>query len=504
MTCNETETVVIGSGFGGSVAASRLAEAGVKVTVLERGPWWDTIPVRSMGIERRTPFPRGFRLFTHSIRSLYHPLAPWGRTRLNRHGLFELYLSKGMEVVCASGVGGGSHVYSAVHRRPAAPDYWDRWTDDLSEETMSLHYDSFIKRVGSTKPGPDNRPPHTAPIAYANDKNFEAAVPNVDVRVGFLLPEDPANPRLVTTDAGVQRQEADYSSGDHGFLGAPSGAKSSMDIVYLASALRKGLTIEDLCEVIAIERIAEVGRRFQVHYYDHRTRRRGTIKADNVLVGAGTMNSLRLMLESRDRYHGLQGMPDLGRRFSGNGDIRGFWDLNEHRVDFTQGLPSKGAAVLRDAAEPRIAIGRNNMPSVSSYPFPRFIRDRLKRGLVVSGMGADAGDGVASLRGSRFDIHFDPANSPIYGKIHDTMMEMARLSGRKIYASRRPSTVHPMGGACVGRPSEGGVIGADGQVHGIPGLYVIDAAAFPAPTASPPTMTIGAWSENVAYRFLHR
>ncbi len=58
---DRAHTVVIGSGFGGSVAAARLAEAGVDVLLLERGPWWDTVPTRSMGIEARTPLPRARR-----------------------------------------------------------------------------------------------------------------------------------------------------------------------------------------------------------------------------------------------------------------------------------------------------------------------------------------------------------------------------------------------------------------------------------------------------------
>lgn len=501
MTPDGTDAIVIGSGFGGSVTAARLAEAGVKVTLVERGPWWDTVPTRSMGIADRTPFPRGWRLFSHSVRSVYHPLAPWGRTRFNRKGLFELYLSKGMEIVCSSGVGGGSHVYSAVHRRPAAPDYWDGLCDDLSETSMAVHYEQFIARMGSDKPGPHNRPPHTAAETYRNDPQFEAAVPKVDVRVGFLFPEDKDNPRQVTTEAGVERWETDYRTGDHGFLGAPSGSKSSVDLVYLAPALKQGLMVRDLCEVISIARVSETGMRFEVRLFDHKARRHQVLRAANVFVGAGTMNTLRLLLESRDVYRGLEGMPDLGRRFSGNGDIRGFWDLNALGKDYTQGMPSKGAVILRGTKPPAIAIGRNNMPSVDAYPFPAAVRERMKRGLVVSGMGADAMDGVASIRNGKFHVSFDPANSPIYQQIFDSMQEMARRSGRRIYASRRPSTVHPMGGACVGGADRGGVVGSDGQVHGVPGLFVVDAAAFPAPIAAPPTMSIGAWAENVAARF---
>ena len=75
------EVVVIGSGFGGSVAAARIAEAGARVILLERGPWWDTVPTRSMNIECRTPLPRGWRLYTNFLRPLNHPHLPRGRIK---------------------------------------------------------------------------------------------------------------------------------------------------------------------------------------------------------------------------------------------------------------------------------------------------------------------------------------------------------------------------------------------------------------------------------------
>ena len=140
------------------------------------------------------------------------------------------------------------------------------------------------------------------------------------------------------------------------------------------------------------------------------------------------------------------------------------------------------------------------MPSIDSYPIPKKWRERLKRGLVVSSMGIDAMDGVVSLKDGKLAIDFHPENSPVFARIYDTMQEMARLSGRKVYVGKRPSTVHPMGGACVGRLEEGGVVDAGGEVHGAPGLYVADSAALPAPVGAPPTQTIGAWAENVAKR----
>ena len=72
--------VVIGSGFGGSVSASRLVDAGIDVTLLERGPWRDSIPVKHAGIEERKPLPRNGGLLS-VLRSINLPFGP--RERLN-------------------------------------------------------------------------------------------------------------------------------------------------------------------------------------------------------------------------------------------------------------------------------------------------------------------------------------------------------------------------------------------------------------------------------------
>lgn len=59
-----------------------------------------------------------------------------------------------------------------------------------------------------------------------------------------------------------------------------------------------------------------------------------------------------------------------------------------------------------------------------------------------------------------------------------------------------PSTAHVLGGACIGATADSGVIGTDHQVHGYPGLYVVDGAAISANPGVNPSLSITAMAER--------
>jgi len=501
-TTTNSDVIVIGSGFGGSVCAARLAEAGFTVTLLERGPWRDTVPVRSMGITRRSPFPRGWQLCTRLFRNLGGNRVPGNRVRLNKHGLFEMFFAKGTHIACSSGVGGGSHVYSAVNVRPLVDDYWEGHNEAISDLIMSRHYDAVLERMGSVTPLADHCIPNTSAERYRDSDFLEAAAPPPDPRLGYLLPEDPLKPTTVTDENGIERQEVDYNSGDDGFLGSPGGGKTTLDCVYLAPAMKHGLTVRDLCEVRGIVRQGDGAARYRVEFTDHHEGTDTVAEADHVILAAGTVNTLRILLQSRETG-GLSGMPRLGQHFGTNGDFFGFWDYNDPDVDQTRGLPTTGGVKLKGDDDSPM-IGGGGLPSVDSYPLPKRVKERLKRANMIAGLGEDTMNGTVTMRKGRLQIGYDPSASPIFERLRSIFAEISKRTGRKIYAPKTPVTVHPTGGACLGQSIEQGVIDGNGEVFDNEGIYVADAAALPRSPGGPPSMTIAAWSDHLATRFIER
>jgi choline dehydrogenase-like flavoprotein len=294
------DAVVIGTGFGGAVAACRLTQAGKNVCVLERG--------RRYG---RGDFPRPATRPDH----LPHT-ARW--TWALDYGLWDVKDLQGTLAVQVAGYGGGSLGYANVHlRAPKAafappsrhgPDA-DGWPAVyLGGRELETYYD-VVAAALRVRPIPD---------AFIQTAHVQAPLPKVEAMQNaaqslgrapwFFRP-----PLAIDFTACVMCGEC--------IAGCQFHAKNTLDLNYLAAAEGLGADVRTLAEVLDIRR-DDAADEYTVTYHDHVIDDpAATVRTRSVFLCAGSVNSTYLLLRSKDHV-GMDeaSKPNVGRRFFVNGD----------------------------------------------------------------------------------------------------------------------------------------------------------------------------------------
>lgn len=469
--------VVIGSGFGGGVTALRLAEAGVPVTLLERGMRWPTGPNANTFPSAASP----------DKRILWHRSNPqlFGRNLAFEPyaGLLEAVTGENMTALCAAGVGGGSLVYQGMTLQPAEHVFDANFPQELDWKTMDrVHYPRVARMLGLA----------TAPDELIDTPNYLAArvFAQNATREGFAVSKIPMPIDWNYALAELRGEMAPAYTNGAGALGVNNGGKHSVDVTYIAAAEATGLvTVETLHEVRDVERAPD--GRWTV--YVDRTDPSGAVLENKILttnalvMAAGSANTTKLLLRASAAGR-IPDMPDgLGKGWGTNADRIYVWTDPVNGFGPAQGGPVVYGSLQWD--DPNAAY------TVIQASFPPLGVDG--RSTIMVGYGVSSGRGEFVYDAARDDAVLRwPHEGDAGIQLSKIGPAVARIAGPNTLLTDTnaivPTTWHPLGGANIGS-----VCDLEGRVLGQRGLYVLDGALLPGNAAAcNPSMTIAAIAER--------
>lgn len=344
------DAIIIGSGFGGSVMTYRLAEAGLRVCLLERGKAY---PPNSFA---RAPYDMG-KNFWDPSKGLY--------------GMFDVWSFKGSGALISSGLGGGSLIYANILIRKdpkwfvkedRAGGTYESWP--ITYDDLEHHYGQVEKMMNAQeypfKHPPYNATPKTLAMQEAS-KNLQLdgqsthrwlplnlAVSFRSRQVGKPDEDDPANPPIVGAQLHEDRPNYHTVTMEREMprstcrlcvecdIGCNYGSKNKLDYTYVTSAIHQKphpAKVETLCEVKAIAPLE--GKGYSVVFVRHDPKQvdaatgkcppppKEMITCDRLILAAGTFGTPYLLLKNKAAFPRLND-ETLGSRFCVNGDLLSF------------------------------------------------------------------------------------------------------------------------------------------------------------------------------------
>ena len=514
------DVVVVGSGYGGGVAAARLSAHGQRVAVLEKG---------------RAFKPGDYPDTFDAIRREFQ--VSGAKLKLgSRAALFDLRLGRDMHVLVGCGLGGGSLINAGVALRPDARVFADEiWPEELNSD--GLLQEGFERAAHMLRPG-----------AYAGAGELIKYQALEEASAPFDIAPRPT-PTTISFEAGPNAagapQEACTLCGDC-LSGCNVGAKTTVTATYLELAAAAGAEIFTLTSV---RHVARKNGRWQVTLTaTPETGGRSDdperiVSADIVILTAGTLGSTEILMRSRDQ--GLAVSDRLGAQFSSNGDIIAFGHGASGRVNaIGVGHPPKaetdpigpcvsGQIDFRDGEtlENSLVMQEGTVPSGLASLLPALLLPGGKvldaaKSLIQSVYkgplanlhafflaGHDTTCGKLELDNDAMVVDWPGVTEqPVYQRADEILGEALGARGgshlQNPFESRitgeKPVTAHPLGGCTMGRDAKQGVVNHKGQVFdpssaatGIhEGLYICDGAVIPRSLGANPLFTITSLAER--------
>jgi len=519
------DVIVVGSGYGGGVTASRLSRAGKRVAVLERGREIST-----------GEFPQKFG----ALKSEFQVTGKSFRTG-SEQAIYDVRLGRDMHVLVACGLGGGSLVNAGVSLVPDKRVFADdAWPGQIAQDGMLA--EGYRRAEQWLRPASDPRASEMTKFGVLERAGAGLGGTLVASRIAVSF-EDTTNP------AGIH-QKACTRCGDC-CAGCNVGAKNTVALTYLPDAVQHGAEIFTGLKVGTVRK----GTDGQWQVFAHavgsdRSVTEAVIEAPVVVLAAGTLGSTEILLRSREA--GLPLSDRIGQRFSANGDIIAFGYGAKTTVNGVGvGYPPKvegleiGASVsgqleFRDAdvLANELNVQEGALPSAFASVLPvLFLPNGRLLGAISSLVNGVYKGPFASLQtffavshdsaAGRFSLEDDQLalawagakDEPVYARLDAILSRLVAASGGKYVKNplagtimgHQPATAHPLGGCGMGRDRSDGVVdhkcrvfdGASGAgdtaVH--EGLYVIDGAVIPRSLGVNPLLTITALSERAMLHF---
>jgi cholesterol oxidase len=511
--------IVVGSGFGGSVAALRLAEKGYTVCVDECG--------------RRFADDEYARSTWELRRFLYMP-------KLGCRGIMRITPFKDVAIASGAGVGGGSLVYANTLYRAPSRFFNDRQWAGLAdwERELQPHYDTAEKMLGMA-PVEFDDPGDVLLRDLARDIGVETTAAKVNVGVYFGERGETA-PDPFFAGEGPARRGCVMCG--RCMIGCRYNAKNTLVKNYLYLAERRGVRIVAERQVVDI---APLGASDGSEGYRVTTERTGawlrrdrrSETARGVVVAAGALGTNQLLQNCRASGSLPRISHRLGYLVRTNSEAILAVTADDPNVDFTERIAITGSIYPDpDTHIETVTYGggggamsmlltllvgegsRITRPLKFVWEILRKPRDFLKtllprewskRTIVLLVM--QTLDNSIRLRpiekrfggGVRLQTEQDPENpSPTYIEAaNDAARRLADKIGGVAQSSifealaNIPTTAHILGGCVIGADYHTGVIDSDGRVFGYENLLVTDGSAIPANPGVNPSLTITALAE---------
>lgn len=518
--------LVIGSGFGGAVAALRLAEAGIKTVVLERGQRWD---ITEKGDTFTTFEESDHRCAWFSDTT---PIAPdeagLGLTPARFEpfaGVIEAIMGKNIRILNGAGVGGGSLSYNAILLEPHRQVFEHIFPGRIDfDEMHDVYYPLAREVIGSSE----------IPEKILATEFYQSTRVNLEQaqKAGFKT-------RLahMGIDFAVVQQEIDGTRvpsaiAGQSWYGLNSGAKLSVDRNYLAMAEAYGnVEILPLHEVLSIEELPSYfskhgkGRplylvsAMEINVNGEVLRRRHFV-CQYLFLAAGSIGTTKLLLRAKATGTLRRLGREVGQNWAGTGD---FFVVRAGLPDNNAGTGGPcGHFIMEDYDAEDVdlrdpsRLPPNGLIELLTPPhFAKQIKDVHDLGnpsfYVGMGIHPPIGSWSYDPMSDEFTMNFPVGTPPLFADADSrfgpfltssqAMLETLDAHNDGFTIVNAPnSTAHPLGGATVGT-----VCDQFGRVQRHPGLYVVDGALIPGLSgAVNPALTIAALAERCMEHIIAR